>query len=93
MKGDSMAGAHVLDGDTVIIRVQETAGNGEVVAATLEGEATVRLLKRDGAHVWPVAENPAYAYRPYSAISAGGKVRSSAVDEGLLICSGCCREG
>lgn len=60
VKGDSMTGAHIVDGDTVIIRQQETAEHGEIVAAMLDSEATVKRLKLDGAHVWLVAENPAY---------------------------------
>ncbi|WP_420031401.1 transcriptional repressor LexA [Streptomyces sp. cg28] len=58
--GDSMTGAHILDGDTVVVRAQSQAETGEVVAAMLDGEATVKRFKRDGAHVWLMAENPAY---------------------------------
>lgn len=61
VKGDSMIGAGILDGDKVVIRPQTTADDGQIVVARLEDEATVkRLLRRDGKIVL-MAENPAYA--------------------------------
>jgi repressor LexA len=62
--GDSMEGAGILDGDIVVVRRQDTAGEGDVVAALLSGpaedEATVKRLHRDGSRVLLVPENPAY---------------------------------
>ena len=61
VKGDSMIGAGILDGDKVVIRPQTTAEDGQIVVARLEDEATVkRLLRRDGKIVL-MPENPAYA--------------------------------
>ena len=60
IKGDSMVGAGILDGDTVVVRPQANADHGDIVIAMLEDEATCkRLHKRDG--VWLMPENPAYS--------------------------------
>ncbi|MFJ4844790.1 MULTISPECIES: transcriptional repressor LexA [unclassified Streptomyces] len=59
--GDSMIGAAICDGDWVTVRRQPTAENGDIVAAMLDGEATVKRLKQEGGHVWLLPENPAYA--------------------------------
>lgn len=60
VSGDSMHDAGILDGDYVVIRSQNTAHNGEFVAAMLDGEATVKEFhKRDG-KVWLLPHNPAY---------------------------------
>jgi repressor LexA len=58
--GDSMINAAIADGDWVVIRQQETAENGDIVAALLEGEATVKALKRSDGHVWLIPHNPAF---------------------------------
>ncbi|MYS33636.1 repressor LexA [Streptomyces sp. KhCrAH-43] len=59
--GDSMAGeGSILDGDLVVIRAQPTAEQGELVAAMLDGEATVKRLKRDGSNTWLIADNKSY---------------------------------
>lgn len=58
--GDSMVDAAICDGDWVVVRSQPTAEAGEIVAALLDDEATVKTLaKRDG-HVWLMPHNPAY---------------------------------
>ncbi|MFB3739222.1 MAG: transcriptional repressor LexA, partial [Candidatus Velamenicoccus archaeovorus] len=61
--GDSMIGAGILDGDVVVVRRQDDADDGDVVAAVLPGpaedEATVKRLRRKGAKVMLVPENPA----------------------------------
>ena len=61
VRGDSMIGAGILSGDTVIIRPQETAENGQIVVALLDDSATVKRLRRDETGVWLLPENPAYA--------------------------------
>jgi repressor LexA len=61
VKGDSMTGAGIEDGDLVVIRKQDDATPGSIVAALLEDEATVKTLIRDGAKTILRAENPAYA--------------------------------
>jgi repressor LexA len=64
--GDSMINAAIADGDWVVVRQQEDAENGEIVAAQLEGaqdqaEATVKTLRRAGdGHIWLMPHNPAY---------------------------------
>src|SRR5918992_742936 len=61
VKGDSMTGAGIEDGDRVIIKQQSTAENGEIICALIEGEATLkRFFKNDGI-VTPKAENEKYA--------------------------------
>jgi repressor LexA len=58
--GDSMINAAIADGDWVVVRQQEDAENGEIVAAMLDGEATVKTLKRSDGHAWLIPHNPAY---------------------------------
>ena len=58
--GDSMINAAICDGDFVVVHRQQTADNGDIVAAMLEGEATVKTLKRRDGHVWLMPHNPAY---------------------------------
>jgi repressor LexA len=58
--GDSMVDAAITDGDWVVVRQQPTAENGDVVAAMIDGEATVKTLKRRDGHVWLMPHNPAY---------------------------------
>jgi repressor LexA len=60
VKGDSMIGAGILDGDRVIIKQQGAAENGEIVCAVIDGEATLkRFFKKDGV-VTLKAENEKY---------------------------------
>jgi len=58
--GDSMINAAIADGDWVVIRQQENAENGEIVAAMIDGEATVKTLKQSDGHIWLMPHNPAY---------------------------------
>jgi repressor LexA len=59
--GDSMIDAAICDGDWVVVRQQATADNGDIVAALLDDEATVKTFKRRDGHVWLMPHNPAYA--------------------------------
>jgi repressor LexA len=63
--GDSMIGAGILDGDLVVVRAQDDADNGDIVAVLLPGaaedEATVKRLRREDGRVMLVPENPALA--------------------------------
>lgn len=59
--GDSMIDAAICDGDFVVVREQSTADNGDIVAALLDDEATVKTLRRDKGHVWLMPHNPAYS--------------------------------
>jgi repressor LexA len=58
--GDSMMNAAITDGDWVVVREQQVAENGEIVAAMLDGEATVKTFKQSDGHVWLIPHNPAY---------------------------------
>ena len=73
--GDSMVEAGILDGDVVIVRGQDTADDGDVVAVLLPGpaedEATVKRLKRDDGKVVLIPENP--RLQPFE-LGEGGRV-------------------
>jgi repressor LexA len=58
--GDSMVDAAICDGDWVVVRQQPVADNGDIVAAMIDGEATVKTFKRKDGHVWLLPHNPAY---------------------------------
>jgi repressor LexA len=58
--GDSMIDAAICDGDWVVVRQQPTAENGEIVAAMLDNEATVKTLKRKDGHVWLLPQNAGF---------------------------------
>jgi len=58
--GDSMIDAAICDGDYVVVRSQPTCENGDIVAALLDDEATVKTFKRRDGHVWLMPHNPAY---------------------------------
>jgi repressor LexA len=60
VKGDSMVEAAICDGDWVVVRQQPTADNGEIVAAMIDGEATVKTYRRRDGHVWLMPHNPAF---------------------------------
>ncbi len=58
--GDSMVDAAICDGDWVVVRQQPDADNGDIVAALLDNEATVKTFKRKDGHVWLLPHNPAF---------------------------------
>jgi len=60
VSGDSMVDAAITDGDWVVVRQQSVAENGDIVAAMIDGEATVKTFKRSDGHVWLIPHNPAY---------------------------------
>ena len=72
--GDSMIEAAIADGDWVVIRQQEVAEQGDMVAAMLDGEATVKTFKRKDGHVWLMPHNPAYEPIPGDESVILGKV-------------------
>lgn len=76
VRGDSMIGAGIFDGDRVIVRPQQTADNGEIIVALLDDSATVKRLQKVGETVWLMPENP--AYRPIDGTNAQilGKVKA-----------------
>jgi repressor LexA len=64
VRGDSMIEAGIFDGDTVLIRKQDTAGTGEIIVALVDNEeATLKRLRRKGNSVALEAANPAYETR------------------------------
>ncbi len=60
VRGDSMIDAAICDGDWVVVRQQPTADNGDIVAALLDSEATVKTFKRTDGQVWLMPHNQAY---------------------------------
>lgn len=78
VKGDSMIGAGIFEGDLVAIRSQPDANDGEIVAALIDGEeATVKRLSRRGGKVELISENPAYEPMVFSdGVELIGKVVS-----------------
>ncbi len=58
--GDSMIDAAICNGDYVVIRQEQTAENGEIVAALIDGEATVKTFQRKNGQVWLLPHNEAY---------------------------------
>jgi repressor LexA len=60
VQGDSMIDAAIRDGDLVVVRAQPGAENGEIVAALLDGEATVKTLRLASDGVWLLPQNPLY---------------------------------
>ncbi len=71
VKGDSMIDAGILDGDYVMVKQQETAEEGEIVCALIDGEATLKRFYKKGGAITLEAENKAYAPITVS----GGEVR------------------
>lgn len=74
--GDSMVDAAICDGDWVVVRQQPVAENGEIVAAMIDGEATVKVLRRTDGHVWLMPRNDAYAPIPGDDAQVLGRIVS-----------------
>jgi repressor LexA len=74
VSGDSMIEAAIADGDWVVVRQQPVADNGDIVAAMIDGEATVKTFKRKDSHVWLVPHNPNYEPIPGDEATVLGKV-------------------
>lgn len=72
--GESMVDAAICDGDWVVVRQQNVADNGDIVAAMLDGEATVKTFKKDGRHVWLMPHNPHFTPIPGNEATILGKV-------------------
>ncbi len=60
VRGESMIGAGILDGDKVIVRPQPTAEEGQIVVARIGDEATVKRLHRENGQIWLMPENDAF---------------------------------
>jgi repressor LexA len=72
--GDSMVDAAICDGDWVVVRQQNVADNGDIVAAMIDGEATVKTFKRTRGQVWLMPHNPAFDPIPGHDAAVLGKV-------------------
>jgi repressor LexA len=72
--GDSMIEAAISDGDWVVVRQQAEAENGEIVAAMIEGEATVKTWRKRDGHAWLLPHNPAYSPIPADEATILGRV-------------------
>ena len=72
--GESMVDAAICDGDWVVVRQQNVADNGDIVAAMIDGEATVKTFKRTRGQVWLTPHNPAFDPIPGNDAAVLGKV-------------------
>ena len=72
--GESMLDAAICDGDWVVVRRQPVAENGEIVAAMIDGEATVKTLQRRDGHVWLMPQNAAFSPIPGDDAQVLGRV-------------------
>jgi repressor LexA len=72
--GDSMVDAAICDGDWVVVRQQNVADNGDIIAAMIDGEATVKTFKRTRGQVWLMPHNPAFDPIPGNDAAVLGKV-------------------
>jgi repressor LexA len=72
--GESMVDAAICDGDWVVVRQQNVADNGDIVAAMIDGEATVKTFKRTGGQVWLMPHNPAFDPIPGNDAAVLGKI-------------------
>jgi repressor LexA len=72
--GDSMVDAAITDGDWVVVRQQPTAESGTIVAAMIDGEATVKTFRRRDGRVWLMPHNDAYAPIPGDSAVILGRV-------------------
>jgi repressor LexA len=59
--GDSMIDAAICDGDYVVIRSQKNCEKGEIIAAMIDGEATIKTFSRIDGHIWLLPANDSYA--------------------------------
>jgi len=74
VKGDSMIEAAICDGDWVVVRQQPDAENGDIVAAMIDGEATVKTFRRRDGHVLLLPANPAFEPIPGDDATVLGRV-------------------
>lgn len=74
VSGDSMVDAAICDGDWVVIRRQPVAENGEIVAAMLDGEATVKVFQKRDGHILLLPRNEAYSPIPADDVEILGRV-------------------
>lgn len=64
VEGDSMTGAGIISGDVVVVDKSLEARSGDIVVAAVEGDFTLKRLKKQGSEAWLIAEHPGYAPIP-----------------------------
>ena len=74
VSGQSMINARIQDGDTVVVRTQPQAESGDIVAAMIDGEATIKRLRRTANRTWLMPENPEYPPIPAERARILGRV-------------------
>ncbi len=74
VKGDSLKGKGIHQGDLVIVKPQKTAESGDIVVALVEGEATVKIFRKKGNRFWLEPANPDYQSVPFERGEIIGKV-------------------
>lgn len=74
VRGESMRNAGILPGDLVVVHQQQRASAGDIVVAMIDGEATVKTLRRRDGHVWLMPENPDYDPIPGDCAEILGRV-------------------
>ncbi|GAA2622151.1 LexA repressor [Paractinoplanes durhamensis] len=74
VKGDSMIDAAICNGDWVVVRQQPNANAGDIVAAMIDGEATVKSYRQRDGHVWLMPANPAFDPIPGDDATIMGRV-------------------
>lgn len=74
VSGDSMIDAAICDGDWVVVRTQNTAENGETVAAMIDGEATVKVFRQRDGRTWLLPRNSAFEPIPGEGSEILGRV-------------------
>jgi SOS regulatory protein LexA len=75
VSGDSMTGAGIMEGDLVIVERDREPLNGDIVIAEVDGEWTIKYLRKEGRNIILVAANPKYkTIRPKSDLRIGGVV-------------------
>ena len=85
VKGDSMTGDHILDGDIIIARSQNTADNGDIVVAIIGDEAVVKKIYRSKDKIELRSSNPAYLPIEITASSGDQANESSQGSKNLII--------
>jgi repressor LexA len=75
VRGDSMSGRHLIEGDIVVCDADTEAQNGDIVAALIDHESTLKTLVHKNGTAWLRAENPAYPeFHPAAELTIQGVV-------------------
>lgn len=79
VRGDSMINAAIADGDMVVVREQPHAQNGDIVAAMIDGETTVKTFRQVDGQIWLIPHNPAYEPIPWPVPGEGADSEGTAI--------------